>query len=269
MYTYLLAWNNKRFDWTEINEAIAEINNIGFYEGSWSCGRNKSIQPGDRLFLIKLGQNPKGLCASGVATSTVNQDDHWEGDLDKLSNYIDFKFDILLNPKKEDVLGLDILKNEVNDKQLWTPQNSGIKIQPHIADKLERVWSDFLKKEKKIIQKYRNGYLTKSVFVEGAIKQVLLTKYERDRDARKACIEHHQAKCKVCNFDFFQTYGKIGEGFIHVHHLIPVSSKKKEYTLNPTEDIVPVCPNCHAMLHTAKPPITVNELKIIIEDQKK
>ena len=62
-------------------------------------------------------------------------------------------------------------------------------------------------------------------------------------------------------FDFEQTYGEIGKGFIHVHHLTPVSSIGKEYRLNPQTDLVPVCPNCHNMLHRKEPPYTIAELQ--------
>jgi len=59
---------------------------------------------------------------------------------------------------------------------------------------------------------------------------------------------------------FEQRYGPIGKGFIHVHHKKPLASREV-YNLDPVEDLVPVCPNCHAMLHTYDPPLTVDELK--------
>ncbi len=38
-------------------------------------------------------------------------------------------------------------------------------------------------------------------------------------------------------------------GFIHVHHLKPQSSRGGEYEIDPVLDLVPVCPNCHAVMH--------------------
>lgn len=58
-----------------------------------------------------------------------------------------------------------------------------------------------------------------------------------------------------------KVYGEIGRGFIHVHHKVPLSSIGKEYELDPIKDLVPVCPNCHAMLHRKEPPYDVNDLK--------
>ena len=73
----------------------------------------------------------------------------------------------------------------------------------------------------------------------------------------------------VCGIDFKETYGEIGEGFIHVHHVTPISSKGKDYTLDIANDLIPVCPNCHAMMHRRNPPLTVTELKDILLTNKK
>ena len=54
---------------------------------------------------------------------------------------------------------------------------------------------------------------------------------------------------------------KSAKGFIHIHHLIPLSGIKQDYRLNPETDLIPVCPNCHAMLHRRDPPFTPEELK--------
>ena len=65
-----------------------------------------------------------------------------------------------------------------------------------------------------------------------------------------------------CGFDFEREYGKIGEGFIHVHHIVSVASVGKEYKIDPVKDLRPVCANCHAMLHRKSPvPYTISELK--------
>ncbi|EKO3559062.1 HNH endonuclease [Vibrio metschnikovii] len=100
-----------------------------------------------------------------------------------------------------------------------------------------------------------------STHTEGLVQKVVVNKYERDSTARTACIKHHGVKCLVCDFDFFKTYGNVGKGFIHVHHVTPISSIGSRYKVNPILDLIPVCPNCHAMLHAKNPPYTVSELK--------
>ena len=98
-------------------------------------------------------------------------------------------------------------------------------------------------------------------YFEGAKCRVTINAYERNPKARTACIAHHGLTCAVCNFNFAEMYGPLGEGFIHVHHLIPVSSVKDEYELDPIKDLIPVCPNCHAMIHRVNPPLTIQQVK--------
>jgi 5-methylcytosine-specific restriction enzyme A len=101
-------------------------------------------------------------------------------------------------------------------------------------------------------------------YYEGAIRQVLVNAYERDPAARAACLRRHGFRCAVCSLNFQERYGDIGKEFIHVHHKKPLAACRKSYRVNPEKDLVPVCPNCHAMLHTSDPPLTVEELQAII-----
>lgn len=104
---------------------------------------------------------------------------------------------------------------------------------------------------------------------EGALITVKANKYERNQKARRECVAKKGYQCLVCGRDFEATYGEIGRNFIHVHHLTPISSVGKEYELNVDTDLVPVCPNCHYMLHRKDPPYTVEELKGIIQEVAK
>ena len=103
---------------------------------------------------------------------------------------------------------------------------------------------------------------------EGAKKTVFVNAYERNPNARKMCIAHWGSQCSVCGFDFSKTYGSIGSGFIHVHHLVPVAEIRKSYQVNPVDDLRPVCPNCHAMLHTSNPPLSIEQLRETIHANK-
>jgi predicted HNH restriction endonuclease len=98
-------------------------------------------------------------------------------------------------------------------------------------------------------------------FREGAISQATVNVYERNPQARKKCIEYYGTSCFVCGFNFGEAFGELGKGFIHVHHLKPVSEISKEYEVNPIEDMRPVCPNCHAMIHRRTPLLSIEEIK--------
>lgn len=98
-------------------------------------------------------------------------------------------------------------------------------------------------------------------YKEGKSISVIVNKYERDLAARKKCIEHYGTNCQICNFDFLKAYGNIGKDFIHVHHIKPISEIREEYKVNPITDLIPVCPNCHAIFHRRKPAYSVEEIK--------
>lgn len=109
-------------------------------------------------------------------------------------------------------------------------------------------------------------------YIEGAVKQISVNAYERNGEARDECKEHYKKidgciKCFVCSFDFEKFYGNIGKDYIHIHHKEPLSNIRGGYKVDPINDLVPVCPNCHAMIHRnrKKPALTVEELKKIIK----
>lgn len=98
-------------------------------------------------------------------------------------------------------------------------------------------------------------------YLEGASRIVSVNAYERSAKARDACIAKHGYKCVACSFDFEFVYGGLGKNYIHVHHIVPLHKIKREYILNPETDLVPLCPNCHAMVHRNTPALTIEELK--------
>lgn len=96
---------------------------------------------------------------------------------------------------------------------------------------------------------------------EGATKTIQVNVHERNPQARRECVEYHGTRCKVCEIDLVDVYGDIARGFIHVHHLRPLKQVDAEYKIDPIEDLAPVCPNCHAMLHRRVPILSVEELR--------
>jgi len=99
---------------------------------------------------------------------------------------------------------------------------------------------------------------------EGALSHIQVNRYERSPFNRQACLRLHGYICKACCFDFGVKYGNLGKDFIHVHHVVPVSELGPDYDINLETDLIPVCPNCHAMIHRRNPPYSVDELKSII-----
>jgi 5-methylcytosine-specific restriction protein A len=159
--------------------------------------------------------------------------------------------DVNSHPRK-----IKFFEQKLHDKYLLPRNNNGIR---------EYYACDEFRSAEEVIagtESYKEGLLT----------QVKVNKYERNPDARRKCIEKYGYNCWVCEFDFEKFYGsEIGSEYIHVHHKVLVSARGgEEYIINPEEDLIPVCPNCHSMIHrNPNKPIDVNELKNIIIKNKK
>jgi 5-methylcytosine-specific restriction protein A len=104
---------------------------------------------------------------------------------------------------------------------------------------------------------------------EGMKYTITINLYERNPQTRAKCIEYCGTRCSVCNFDFRQIYGDLGKGFIHIHHLKPISEIGKKYEVDPKNDLRPICPNCHAMIHRETPALTIEQLWRVIKQIKK
>lgn len=126
-------------------------------------------------------------------------------------------------------------------------------------------------KVNEILSSYINKYMSGQVFPdedkeelkEGQRITVTVNRYERNPIARKKCIEIHGDNCAVCSLNFGEKYGDVGEGFIHVHHINPLYEIGEQYIIDFEKDLVPVCPNCHAMLHrkVSGKTLSVDELR--------
>lgn len=107
-----------------------------------------------------------------------------------------------------------------------------------------------------------------SAYPEGAVQHILVNRYERDPHARQECIRYYGTTCFLCGFDFVAAYGGVMMGFVHVHHLNPLSSVSANYHVDPVRDLRPVCPNCHAVLHRREPPHSLEEVRQFLQTQR-
>jgi len=105
---------------------------------------------------------------------------------------------------------------------------------------------------------------------EGSIKSYYGKRYERNPENRRKAIEIHGTTCAVCEFDFEKVYGERGKGFIEVHHTEPLGSLTEEKIVDPNTDLIPVCSNCHRMIHRKKDNIlSINEVKELLFNETK
>jgi 5-methylcytosine-specific restriction protein A len=102
---------------------------------------------------------------------------------------------------------------------------------------------------------------------EGGISRVEVNRYERSPSNRAAAIAFHGTKCQACGFDFSARYGPLGDGFVEIHHKTPVSLMGSSYIISPADDLIPLCSNCHRMVHRINPPMDIEDLVGIINSQ--
>ncbi|WP_020413732.1 HNH endonuclease [Microbulbifer sp. VTAC004] len=105
-------------------------------------------------------------------------------------------------------------------------------------------------------------------FEEGETKKIYVNSHERNSKARKECINHHGSRCFACKVSFKEIYGNYAEGFIHVHHIKPLSEVKKRKIINPKTDLIPICPNCHAVIHLRGRCLSIEKLVELIESAR-
>ena len=150
MNTFLLTWNPSNWSWETLEKDIKQLEKLGVYRDSWSCGNRKhTIKSGDRVFLMRLGVEPKGIMASGYTTSNIYQDDHWDESkpIGTKTNYVNIDFDVILNPNEQEILKADYLLTNQPFSEFpdWFPQSSGNTIGKEIANELEVVWFQHIK----------------------------------------------------------------------------------------------------------------------------
>jgi len=101
--------------------------------------------------------------------------------------------------------------------------------------------------------------------------------YERSKKLREAAIRRYSINghlaCSVCSFDFSTVYGERGRGYIEIHHQKPIFQYEEQDTAKFLEqalqNVVPVCSNCHRMIHREKnAPMPVEELRQLVEQER-
>jgi 5-methylcytosine-specific restriction protein A len=237
MTNWIIAANSQMYDHTSSFEHYSFID--------WRQG-NVNYEIGDIVFIYST--RPTSMIQYKCVVEKVDlfypnirdDKDYWK-DESEYQKSINGKFmrlkliDQIYNPK----LSLDNLKlNGLNA----APQGP-VKVKPQLLEYININFSDNYQTE------IFPEMLDNEIVFEGIKKQILVNKYERSSIAREKCIEYHGLNCKVCGIKFSDKYGEIGNEFIHIHHLTPLHKIGKEYKVDYKNDLVPVCPNCHSMLH--------------------
>ncbi len=158
--TYLLTFNpEKAYKWEDLQDCIDDVRDHGFYATAWSCGRNRRITAGDRVFMMRQGHGSgerRGIFASGWATSDVYQQEHWdasEARRGKLALYVPIRLDVLLDSDSEPILSRSVLREDPLAGGPWDARTGGVAIPDEIAAELEKEWA-YLLASKGLVQLY-------------------------------------------------------------------------------------------------------------------
>lgn len=146
MATYLLKWDPNKWDWRNIKELAEAVKGGIPVTKPWSCGNARRIAAGDRVFLIRLGREPRGIVGSGHVTRGSYEAHNLEAQdtgRDKKGNmFIDVRFDALGEPMHEALLPRGKLNDGMLKSFLWDIQTSGAQIPDNVAEELEKTWHD-------------------------------------------------------------------------------------------------------------------------------
>jgi len=107
-------------------------------------------------------------------------------------------------------------------------------------------------------------------YFEGKMSESTRNISKRNSEARKKCLNYYfpsgeHYNCKICKFDFQEKYG---ENYIEVHHIISHTKKSRkegEHEIDPIKDLIPICSNCHSIIHKSN--ISIDEMKKRIKKQ--
>jgi 5-methylcytosine-specific restriction protein A len=253
-----MTWNPARWAWDDLEDQLRELETAGSFEEGWSCGNRRDLPLGSRAFLIRLGEEPRGIMGVGVTLTEPKEGPHYDpalADEEKTAVYVGIRWYSMC---REPRIPFERLACAPFSEVRWSSQAAGVEIPPDVAEALAAEWAatehggEFRLPEEATLD---SGY------AEGSVRSTLVNAYERSSHARAECIEHYGVRCSVCGFDFAAVYGEIAAGFIHVHHTVPLSRVGPGYRVDPIRDLRPVCPNCHAVLHMQDPPMGVDELR--------
>lgn len=231
-------------------------------------------------FLIELNSKPKGLTTTQLRLKLKEK-----LELDEL--------DMQLNPSRPDSKFSQKVRNlkshnSIINKKLVTYKNGIWKITKLGKNYLNEIDENekylLIKsleeqgfKEEKIKQTSKNF---SNILIEEATS-IITNVNIRKRSSRlrieaiKQCKLNNKGNlpCVICGFDFKKKYGKIGEDFIEIHHLDLISEsdiKGKKYVLiDALKKVVPVCSNCHSMIHKNRKLMNILELKKMVEENAK
>lgn len=134
-------------------------------------------------------------------------------------------------------------------------------------------------KVKKAIEKDYTDIILEEEISEGFKSKRMVNHRERSRKLREIKIAElkntlNSVSCIACGFNFFKIYGDYGKDYIEIHHLEPIHlidiQGNKQKVRDALKKVIPLCSNCHRMIHKQRSKVlSLEELKQIINNAKR
>lgn len=268
MNTWIFQGNPKHFD---MDTYLTENEHI-----TWSVRQKylaDQMQVGDIVFIWRSDGGKKGtggMIAKSKVTKApynvvtqLNHAEHWKEDM-AIADFPSIDLQVLevdLTPR----MTREKLRSVASLEQLLIlrmSQHTNYLIAPAHAEVIAKLWHGPSAEDDLQAMEIEAGRL------EGKLQTYYGQRYERDAVNRQRAIDIHGTTCTVCGFDFEKVYGARGRNYIEVHHIKPLH-QTKETIVNPATDLVPLCANCHRMIHRDPHNVlTPDELKQLLQDMK-
>ena len=233
---WLLAWNKNNWPWNDYAACCASTKDGNIINDSWACISSKP-QIGDEVFLLKLGEEPRGIIGHGKVVREQYEKEHYNSEKaaqGKKNKAIDVEFDRLLDYDHEKI----ILQSELTDKcgeQHWSPQGSGIEIKQEVLPALHKMWEAVTKMEKygitKIVSflKEYTGKHYKAPMKAGDQAAYMAEMKEHGQEARQLFIDFIIDAIKdIPDLEFASCSNWINQGQV-VQRYIWIELKRQEW----------------------------------------
>ena len=231
MSAIILGWDPARWNRWNYAAVVEEVAVTGLHLEPWSVSR--SVAAGMDAWLLLLGDHGPGLIGHGVVLSAAT---------DSADITVQVAFDALL--ALGDQVPADVLRETVPGVAWDAAGFAGTALAPNDEPAVRALWAGHGPPQGTDPTQPVPG-----TYPDAAVARAAVNRYERDPEARRACIAHRGTNCAACGFSFELAYGELGKDFIDVHHVVPASQLGNGYLLDPLTDLVPLCANCHAMAH--------------------
>lgn len=272
---YLLTWQPNRFD-LDLQGTVKRFNRGTLGRWKWATGSTKSMRLGAPFFFLRQGSDRPGIIGCGRIGGPVRQARHWDPTKARVgaqSNQVVVEFDFITMQDDLRAIPRSVLQSDRRTRGAkWDIQGSGTRLTADITEGVRALLQAGGVKMPVINTAAGVPWIRVAAMSEGAVQQVLTTRQERNRKARLACLEHHGCSCRGCGFDFGRFYGPDAEGMIEVHHLHPLSRTKKSRKVDPVKDLIPLCSNCHRVVHmpgAKEEPLSVPALRAMVRKHGK